>query len=330
MYFAAVYSSGRDAVVKHFDPRTGQVASRLQLPEDDSPTVMHALSPQALLLGTEAGYLYHFDIREGGSIVTKPARKTKAHRDNITSICPMPTTAGSTSGFPRQWVTTGNLNLALTDLRKGVIATSEDQDDELQCSAVMPAGLGPKKLRDNPVVVVGTSEGVLTLWDKGSWDDQQDRIRVTAGPSELSIESLDTIVRAPTELGWGAKVVVGTEHGKLCIVDVGKRQVHSTLSHDDAEGVIGVGFDSEGRLISAGGTTVKIWQENDDICDESDEDEDEDGEESSNKRDLDSDGDSDVSGEDSDGSDEPRVKKKRPKKKRKGASGISLELPDLD
>ncbi|KAK6201853.1 WD repeat-containing protein jip5 [Pestalotiopsis sp. IQ-011] len=336
---SALYSAGTDSIVKHFSPTTGQVASKIAIPNhnnsDDAPTLLHALSPQTLLLGCDSGALHLIDLRDHAVASKKPQQTHLPHSDFVSSIAPLPPSDTSTSGYSKQWVSTGGTTLAVTDIRRGVLVRSDDQEDEL-LGAVFVPGLGPKKNRDNGIVAVGTGTGVLTIWDKGAWDDQTDRIIV-----DRDGESLDCMAQLPDMITSGKKVAVGVGDGTVRIVDLSKREIESTLQHDEVEAVVSIGFDCEGRMISGGGTTIKVWEEagvatrddsdeeddSDDGVDDDDDggshDSDEPNDEvpSSSKRAADSDDDSDS---DSDSDSDAGSRKKGKKKRRKGKGQVEL------
>lgn len=207
--------------------------------------------------------------------------------------------------------------MAVTDLRRGVLVKSEDQEEEL-LSSVFVGGLPSKPGRSKgEKVLVGSSNGVLTLWERGVWDDQDERIIVDGGRG--GGESLDSLVVMPEDVGDGGKnVVVGVGDGTIRIVRLGPNKVvGEPLRHDEVEAVVGLGFDVGGRLISGGGSIVKVWQEKMNLDDD---DESEDGETIAKKRALngtDSD-DSDAS-DAADSSDEEGGQKRR--KKRRKAKG---------
>jgi len=227
----------------------------------DPPAMLHCLNPQKLLLGCDSGALHIIDL-DNGNLSERPSLTSFPHEDYVSGIVPLPPTIESTSGFPKQWVSTGGSTLVITDARSGIIARSEDQDDELLCAVYVP-GFGPKKNRANGVIAVGAGSGVVTLWDRGVWDDHHDRITVDSGRG--GGESIDAMALIPDGLGLGGKkLVVAVGDGTIRGVDLTRRETMEhelMLRHDDQESiVVAVGFDPQGRLISAGGTSIKVWQ----------------------------------------------------------------------
>ncbi|RDW89739.1 hypothetical protein BP6252_01771 [Coleophoma cylindrospora] len=312
-----LYSAGTDGLLKAASSSTGQVLSKYRIPilasssEIDPPTLLHALSPQTLLLATDSAALHLYDLRTPSTFASsKPSQTHYPHDDYISSLTPLPPTEASTSGFSKQWVTTGGTTLAVTDLRRGVLVKSEDQEEEL-LSSVFVGGLPSRPGRSKgEKVLVGSSSGVLTLWERGVWDDQDERIIVDGGRG--GGESLDVIVNMPDGVGDGGKnIVVGVGDGTIRIVKLGPNKiVGEPLRHDEVEGVVGLGFDVGGRLISGGGTTVKVWQESEWLDDaDSDSDSDSDDEApGAGKHGLGSDDDSDA-----DSSEEERKRGKKQK-----------------
>jgi hypothetical protein len=267
--------------------------------------MIHALSPQTLLLGTDSSALHLYDLRIPYSKVSaRPEQSHHPHDDYISSLTPLPASDTSTSGFSKQWVTTGGTTLAVTDLRRGVLVRSENQEEEMVSSVYM-GGLPSSGTSRGEKVIVGGASGILTLWEKGAWDDQDERIYVDRGAD--GGDAVEALTVAPDYLG--KVVVAGLGSGKVKFVRIGSNQVVSEVVHDEIDGVVGLGFDVEGRMVSGGGQTVKVWHEAADNVEEGSGDEDMD--------------DSD-DGEDSDESEEERREDPKERKKRKKSKGKDL------
>lgn len=326
---AQLYSAGTDGIVKAADAMTGNVVAKIAVPfnpssnDIDAPSLVHALSPQTLLLGTDSSALHLYDLRAlGPTSIAKPEQTHHPHDDYISSVTPLPPSAASTSGFSKQWVSTGGTTLAVTDLRRGVMVRSEDQEEELLCS-VMVSGLSKKGSSVGEKIVVGGGNGVLTLWERGVWDDQDERITVDKSPG--GGESVDAMALLPPGVGPGGKIVaVGLGNGALRFVNIGKNQVVAELSHDELEkeAVVGLGFDASGRMYSGGGKMVKVWGEAGAYgVEDEDSDEEEEADTGVAGAKHARDGDSEDSDEDMDDSSEDEKPSQKKKKKRKGKGG---------
>jgi hypothetical protein len=203
---------------------------------------------------------------------------------------------------------------------------SEDQEEEL-LSSVFVGGLPSKPGRSKgEKVLVGSSSGVLTLWERGVWDDQDERIIVDGG--KAGGESLDSLTLMPAGVGDGNKnIVVGLGDGTIRIVALGPNKlVGEPLRHDEVEAVVALGFDVRGRMISGGGQVVKVWQEAMDVDDEEEEDEEE--EEAVKKHQM-SDSDSDEDSSEDDSAARRKKKRKQSKKDKNGGNGV-LAFKNMD
>ncbi|CAI7664100.1 unnamed protein product [Penicillium bialowiezense] len=320
-----LYSAGTDGLIKAASTETGQVQNKIAIPFNksgsiDAPTMIHALSPQSLLLGTDSSALHLYDLRIPYSKVSaRPEQSHHPHDDYISSLTPLPASETSTSGFSKQWVTTGGTTLAVTDLRRGVLVRSENQEEELVSSVYM-GGLATSGTSKGEKVIVGGASGILTLWEKGQWDDQDERIYV-----DRSVDGGDAVEAMSVAPGHlGKLVAAGLGNGKVKFVRIGANQVVSEVVHDEVDGVVGLGFDVEGRMVSGGGQTVKVWHEaednvqggNDDVdmMDDSDDDQDSDDSDAPQQR------------------EDPKERKKRKKAKSKDQSGGQhvMAFHDLD
>ncbi|KAI9834695.1 MAG: WD domain repeat-containing protein 55 [Phylliscum demangeonii] len=280
-----LYSAGTDGIVKAAATSTGQVLAKIAVPLDaasgdaDQPALLHVLNPQTLLVATDSSALHLYDLRTSPTPFRheqRPQQTHHPHDDYISSITSLRPSDSSTSGFSKQWVTTGATTLAVTDLRRGVLVRSDDQEDELLCAALV-TGLPVRKRgrgAGGEKIVVGGAGGVLTLWEKGRWADQTERIIIdrSAGDSE----SLDAVAVLPDDMPrlGGKHVAVGVASGAVKIVDLARNQVVATLTHDDLDGVVALAFDTGKRLLSGGGQTIKIWGRREAADDDEDDDED--------------------------------------------------------
>jgi WD repeat-containing protein 55 len=316
------------------------VSGKWAIPRDengevDAPAVLEVVGENGLLVATDSGRLELRDLREGDGVQTNGAGMGGTGKgkglagvwrphdtEHVNDLLLLPASETSTSGIPKVCVSVGGTTLAVTDFRKGVVAKSEDQEVELT-SITLVDGLKKGGTSVGEKVLVGQSDGVVSLWERGVWGDIDERIVVDRGGS--GVESL-VEVPAGMALGKGNTkmsekiVAAGLEDGRVRFVRIGRNAVLQEwdVKHDDIEGVVGLGFDVAGRLVSGGGQTVKVWTEavgepgggrggiNDGV----------------GKRSLDveddenSDEEDDSENEDEDSSDDEREKSKRKKRKR--------------
>ncbi|KAK5943057.1 WD repeat-containing protein jip5 [Knufia obscura] len=266
------YSGGTDGLIKAFETETGRVSSKVALPLDpqnggeDAPTAIHVLTPLHLLVTTDSGALYFYDLKDGGkSIATEPSQTHQPHGEEpVNSLIPIPASSESTSGYPKQFLTVGGSTLAVVDIRRGVIATSEDQEIELS-SLSMVSGLKSGGTSVGTKVLVGQGDGVISLFERGVWSDLDERIVI-----DREGASIDALYEVPLDflprmgkLKMNEKIVAaGLDDGRIRFVRVGRNAVIDEwdLKHDEIEGVTSILFDEAGtRMITGGGQTVKVW-----------------------------------------------------------------------
>ncbi|KAL2040157.1 hypothetical protein N7G274_007060 [Stereocaulon virgatum] len=309
-----LFSAGTDGLVKAAKTETGQVESKIGVPLHNSgidPTsIIHALSPQTLLLATDSSALHLYDLRTNpkttkSHIASQPSQTYHPHDDYISSLTPLPPTDASTSGFAKQWISTGGTTVAVADLRRGVLVKSEDQGEELLSSIAVKGKL-----------VVGGENGVLRMWEIGVWDDSEETLTVGKGASA------DVLAAGPDGL-----VGVGMDDGSVRFVGMGvavgkkkgRASVIGEVRHDEVEGVLGLGWEVGGRLISGGGSVVKVWEESSGGGEASEDDEGEVG--SGEKPNGCGSGDDGEGGKNEDESSEEEEKPRRKKRKKNKGKG---------
>lgn len=192
-------------------------------------------------LGTESGALLFYDLRLAS--VAKPSHAYQPHDDVISSLTPLP----NSTTQKKQFMSTGSSSIAITDLDKGVIHERDMGEEMFSSCTVLSEGMA-----------VGGERGILRFWpgalqSSTKWASSvETRIRITKN------ECIDTLCTPPS---WSQLLAAGLGDGNIKIVDLRRRRVIHHLQHDDIEPVTGLGFESEGRMISAGGNNVKVWQE---------------------------------------------------------------------
>ncbi|KAK9374739.1 WD40-repeat-containing domain protein [Lipomyces chichibuensis] len=294
---AYLYSVGTDSVIKQASPETGKVIAKNSHDINSVPSALITTTTH-VLVGTEKATLHCFDKRTVKPAYTFP----DLHEDYITSISHLAQYQNT-----YQLITTGSTTVTRIDIRKGKLSTSEGQEDEILCSCISyPPNFeyNPNEGRVGNVVVpgkrasvtavMGMATGVLTFWMKDNWEDQQAR-------AILSNESIDCIAEYPDQ-----RIIASGADGLVRLVDVRRRKAVKEFEHGGEDGVIAVATDSWGRVVSAGGEVVRIWNV-----------EDEPEKVNGGSDSYDSDTDSDKSGKDDDTSDDSDEKEKSKKKRKK-------------
>ena len=314
------FSAGRDGLIKHFDTETGRVTAKYAIPrnaqgEDDPATVLKVVGDNGLMIGTDSGRLELRDLRISNGSANGTIPKALAgvwrphHTEHVNDLVLLPASETSTSGVPKSCVSVGGTTLALTDFRKGVVSTSEDQEVELT-SITLIQGLKKGGTSVGEKVAVGQGDGVVSLWERGVWGDLDERVVL-----DSPYCGVENLIEVPMELCKGKLrmnekiVAAGMEDGKVKFLRVGRNAVLNEwdIKHDDIESVVGLGFDVTGRLVTGGGQTVKVWTEAVGAPG---------GGRPTAKRGLDDDEGSDEEEEDSSDEDEAEEKTKRKKRKR--------------
>lgn len=126
-----------------------------------------------------------------------------------------------------------------------MLVKSEDQGEELLSSCVVDGKL-----------VVGSEKGTLRVWQVGSWDDNEQTIAVVGRGASADVLAA---------VGEESVVAVGMDDGCLRFVDVERKKPRvlqeAEVRHDEVEGVLGLGFEVWGRMISGGGQVVQVWED---------------------------------------------------------------------
>ena len=155
-----VVSSDADGriVLSSFDPK---IVSSWKF--KDGMNTVRVLNENILVGGDDEGKIRGIDIREKKSIFSI---SKDGQTDFISSL-----TMGCTASPLKTLVSTsGDCTLAVYDLRsttKSIVAISDEQEDEINCSLLM---------NNEQHVLTGNANGVVGIWKQGYWGDLKDRL----------------------------------------------------------------------------------------------------------------------------------------------------------
>lgn len=227
----------------------------------DSPNLLHVLSPQTLLLATDNSAVHIYDLRADSTIQgARPQQTHHPHDDYISSLTALSPSETSTSGFSRQWFSTGGSTVAVTDVRKGIVFQSENLGEEL----LSGTAIGNK-------FIAGGEKGAVRMWEggiKGLMGGINKKTAIQRG------ESLDVMCQMWEDFPGEDVIALGLSDGSVKIVQLGAKRINvlDSVKHDEVEGVVTLGLEPGGRMISGGGSIVKIWEKEtaDDLDEEAD------------------------------------------------------------
>lgn len=267
-----VHTIGSEGVIKTADVRTGQVVNKFLARKDNKfentvynfETYTKCVSvprKNFLLVGDEGGNLMCHDTRSKNlQLCYKPFEKLHLGEGiNSINYC-----------WPKsdyKIITTGSTSVCELDLRKPdqPLHQSEDQEDEVLCAA-----WADQEKQETMICGMGD---VVTVWKPkmNEWNDQISRIKVAQGET---VESIISAMDAESRFMY-----TGCSNGHIAKVDiVGGKVVERFLQHDPEEDdkhdeVLGLDLDYNYRLTSFGTDGFKIWEEekeNDDFSEEED------------------------------------------------------------
>lgn len=230
-----VYSIGSDNVIKKAKSESGKVVAKDKESLKSVPTTV-TVNETFVATGDESSALTIFDCKN----LEKTHRIESIHGDCITSIIPL------AHRNDYHYLTSGSTTLAHIDLRKGIVSTSDDQEDELLSGC----------LASEKQSVFGLTEGVVTIWDNDHLEDQRNRIR-------LSDDSIDCVIAGAEDY----EVYAGGADGIVRKLDTKACKVLKDVEwiHDRSEEVGMLELDYQYRLVTASMDKLKIWKKGDEI-----------------------------------------------------------------
>ncbi|KAI8140985.1 WD40-repeat-containing domain protein [Fennellomyces sp. T-0311] len=299
---AGIYSISKDRLICLLDTETGKVIHTKENAHENPLNALLCLNENMLATGDDQGVIKLWDNRKAD-----PVMVYTEHEDFIADMT-------FRAGKKTLVAVGGDGYLSTWDIRKpNVAAMSDNMEDELLSIALVKNG---------SKAIVGSQEGVLSLWSWGDWGDYNDRIM--GHPN-----SIDTICKLDEDT-----ICTGSSDGIIRIVSVLPNQFHGVIG-DHGEDMpiehIRLCHDKKYLLSSGHDSALRFWDvaylfEEDEEGEEEENGRDDEKEDvvreqpqvvDGNQEEDDSDQDDEENDEDEDDSDSEEEQKEKPAKKKR-------------
>lgn len=225
----SVFSVGSDGVIKRADSETGKVRAKNTESLESTPSCI-VRSEAYIAVGCEDGSIVAFDK----ATLAEKQRAEGAHDGECVNAL-----LELTHQNKHSFASLGSTTACVVDVRegKGVVSTSDDQEDEILCGTMAAKDMG----------VCGMSQGQITTWTLG-FNDQQNRIK-------LSEESIDAVIGGEHDY----EVYAGGGEGIVWLANVKSGKKLEQYVHSRNDEVSFLDLDCQYRLVTASMNSLKLW-----------------------------------------------------------------------
>ncbi|OAD70811.1 hypothetical protein PHYBLDRAFT_4670, partial [Phycomyces blakesleeanus NRRL 1555(-)] len=192
-----LYSVSKDKMILLMDTSTGQTIKSREMTHENPLNSLLNLNENMFATGDDQGVIKIWDNRKEDAVMTY-----SEHEDFIADMAYSPShktlVAVGGDGYLSTW-----------DIRKPNVAAMSDQmGDEL---------LSVKLVKNGRKAVVGSQEGILSLWSWGDWGDYKDRI--VGHP-----HSIDAICKIDEDT-----ICTGSSDGMIRVVSILPNAFHGVI-----------------------------------------------------------------------------------------------------
>eukprot|EP00164_Ancoracysta_twista_P003170 GFYU01004227.1.p1 GENE.GFYU01004227.1~~GFYU01004227.1.p1 ORF type:complete len:368 (-),score=123.74 GFYU01004227.1:22-1125(-) len=222
-------TSSSDKSIAAIDVHSGNLVKKMDKAHDNPINSMLTFGEHFMASGDDEGCVKLWDFRQQNCVLN--------FKENEDFISDMVVNNEQTTLL----TPSGDGTLAVLDLRKGkLLAASDNMEDEL-LSVVL--------LKHEQRAVIGSQDGLLSVWKYGDWGDMKDRY-----PGHP--QSIDTIVKLDENT-----ILTGSSDGLIRIVQIQPNRLLGLLGDHDDFPVERLGVSRDGLLVGSCShdCTVKFW-----------------------------------------------------------------------